>query len=300
MTPSSLGFIGAGVVGGALARRLAEAGYPVIAVASRRAETAEALAAAVPGCAAFPSPNDVAGKADVVFLTTPDDAIASVAASTTWRPGQAVVHCSGALSVDALAPAVEAGAQVGSFHPLQTFASLEQALANLAGTTFALEGELPLLSILQDMAEALGGRSVLVRSEDKVLYHAAAVLTSNYTVTLLQQATELWEAFGRTKDEALAALMPLLHGTVANLESLGLPAALTGPISRGDLATVANHLEALESFPDIAPVYRALGEATIPIAYAKGRLDRQTAELLLQLLRRETLPAEKSAVSVAS
>jgi len=295
MTPSSgnkptIGFVGAGVVGGALARRLAEAGYPVVAVASRSFGSAVALAAAVPGCAALGSLDDVAAKADVVFITTPDDAIASVAASTAWRAGQAVVHCSGALSVDVLAPAARAGVRVGSFHPLQTFASLDRALVSLTGTTFVLEGDdLPLLSTLQDMAEALGGRSVLLRSEDKVLYHAAAVLSSNYVVTLLQQAAELWEAFGRTKEEALTALLPLLRGTAANLESLGLPAALTGPISRGDLITVAKHLEALESFPDVAAVYRTLAEATVPIALAKGRLAPDIAASLIQLLHRQPM-----------
>jgi len=295
MTPSSgnkptIGFVGAGVVGGALARRLAEAGYPVVAVASRSFGSAVALAAAVPGCAALGSLDDVAAKAEVVFITTPDDAIASVAASTAWRAGQAVVHCSGALSVDVLAPAARAGVRVGSFHPLQTFASLDRALVSLTGTTFVLEGDdLPLLSTLQDMAEALGGRSVLLRSEDKVLYHAAAVLSSNYVVTLLQQAAELWEAFGRTKEEALTALLPLLRGTAANLESLGLPAALTGPVSRGDLITVAKHLEALESFPDIAAVYRALAEATVPIALAKGRLAPDIAASLIQLLHRQPM-----------
>jgi predicted short-subunit dehydrogenase-like oxidoreductase (DUF2520 family) len=295
MTPSSgnkptIGFVGAGVVGGALARRLAEAGYPVVAVASRSFGSAVALAAAVPGCAALGCLDDVAAKAEVVFITTPDDAIASVAASTAWRAGQAVVHCSGALSVDVLAPAARAGVRVGSFHPLQTFASLDRALVSLTGTTFVLEGDdLPLLSTLQDMAEALGGRSVLLRSEDKVLYHAAAVLSSNYVVTLLQQAAELWEAFGRTKEEALTALLPLLRGTAANLESLGLPGALTGPVSRGDLITVAKHLEALESFPDIAAVYRTLAEATVPIALAKGRLAPDIAASLIQLLHRQPM-----------
>jgi predicted short-subunit dehydrogenase-like oxidoreductase (DUF2520 family) len=254
------------------------------------------VAEAIPGCTAYETAGAVAFEADFVFITTPDDAIGSVASATAWRAGQSVVHCSGALSAEVLAPAADAGAQVGSFHPLQTFASLERALANLAGATFALEGEIPLLNTLQDMAEALGGRSVLVRSEDKVLYHAAAVMASNYTVTLVQQATELWEAFGREPEEALVALLPLLRGTVSNLETLGLPAALTGPVSRGDLATIANHLEALESFPTIAPVYRALAEATIPIALDKGRLDARTAESLLRMLRsRQTQSAERHA-----
>lgn len=280
----AVGFIGAGIVGTALAVRLAGAGYSVVAVASRTKASAERLASLVAGCRAYDTAQDVADAAELVFLTTPDDAVAAVASSVQWRQGQSVVHCSGALSLDVLEPAARAGAAVGSFHPLQTFATWERAVELIPGSTFALEAQEPLLSELKALASALGGRAIELREDAKALYHAAAVLTSNYTVTLLHLATGLWREFGYERDAALPALLPLLRGTISNVESLGLAKALTGPISRGDRATVERHLEALAAFPLTSAAYRVLAEATIPLALEKGRLSPERAQELAALL----------------
>jgi predicted short-subunit dehydrogenase-like oxidoreductase (DUF2520 family) len=267
-----LGFIGAGVTGSALARCLAGAGYSVVAVASRTAASAEKLAERLKGCRALADAQAVADVAELVFITTPDGAIAEVAAQVRWRPGVWVVHVSGAESLDVLEPARRAGAAVGSIHPLQTFADAEQAVASIPGSTFALEGEGPLLACLREMALALGGRAIELRPQDKALYHLSAVLVSNYVVTLVDTAAKLWEHFGVEQDSAREALLPLLQGTVNNLRRLGLPDALTGPIARGDLGTVRRHLEALEaSAPDLLPVYRELGLRAIPVATALWR-----------------------------
>ena len=115
-----LGFIGAGTVGNALAVRLVGRGYPVVAVSSRSRTSAQRLAGAVNGCQVFGSSQAVADSAELVFITTPDDAIASVAAEVQWQTGQNVVHCSGADSAESLEPARKLGANVGAFHPLQT------------------------------------------------------------------------------------------------------------------------------------------------------------------------------------
>lgn len=283
-----LGFIGAGVTGHAFARCLHEAGYPVVAVASRSFESAQALAARIEGCRAFPEPQAVADAADLVIITTPDDAIESVAAGLRWRPGVWVVHASGAASLDVLEPAREAGAHVGSIHPLQAFASADQAVAAMPGSTFALEGEGPLLGCLKEMVAALGGRWVHLRPEDKVLYHAAAVIASNYAVTLTKAAADLWERFGEEPASAVRALLPLLEGTVRNIREIGLPDCLTGPIVRGDVGTVRKHIEALEtSAPHLLPAYRELGLLTVPIALAKGRIGEAEAGELRALLESE-------------
>jgi predicted short-subunit dehydrogenase-like oxidoreductase (DUF2520 family) len=297
-----LGFIGAGTTGGAFARCLAGAGYPVVAVASRTSASAERLAGRLKGCRAVADPQAVAAVADLVFITTSDDVIAEVAAQVRWRPGVWVVHVSGAESLDVLEPARRAGAAVGSIHPLQTFADAEQAVASMPGSTFALEGEGPLLACLRDMALALGGRAIELRPQDKALYHLAAVLVSNYVVTLMDVATGLWQQFGVDQDSATEALLPLLQGTVNNLRRLGLPDALTGPIARGDLGTVRRHLEALEaSAPDLLPAYRELGLRTIAVATAlaekrsrlgrSGGLQREQAEALRRLLAAEAVAA---------
>ncbi len=279
-----LGFIGAGTVGTALAVRLSGTGYPVVAVSSRSRASAQRLEQAVKGCRVFDS-QGVADSAELVFITTPDDAIARVASQIKWHPGQGVVHCSGADSTDILQPAKKSGAQVGVFHPLQTFASVKQAMENIPGSTIALEAGEPLLKTLKEMATALGGHWVELKAGDKVLYHAAAVIACNYMVTLVKLATDLWQTFNVPPQKATQALLPLLRGTIHNIETVGIPQCLTGPVARGDVGTIRKHLDALEqAAPHLVSAYRELGLQTIPIALAKGRINQNQAEELRVIL----------------
>jgi len=281
------GFIGAGTTGTALAVQLSQRGCQVVAVSSRSLTSAEKLASRVSGCLVCKGAQEVADTARFVFITTPDDAIAKVAAEVQWHEKQHVVHCSGAHSVDILEPARQYGANTGCFHPLQTFASVEQAIDNVPGSTFALEAEEPLLTILKDMATALEGDVVVLKAGDKVLYHAAAVFACNYLVTLVKLATDLWRTFGVPPAQATKALMPLLQGTLSNIENVGLPNCLTGPIARGDLGTIGRHLDALEKGnQSVLGIYKELGLQTIPISLAKRKIDSQRAEELQALLKR--------------
>jgi predicted short-subunit dehydrogenase-like oxidoreductase (DUF2520 family) len=281
-----IGFIGTGTVGTALAVRLSDKGYPVVAVYSREKQSAQRLAEQVPGCSAYENAQATADNADLIFITTPDDAIAQVASDIQWHRGQGVVHCSGADSLGILEPAKRHGAFVAGFHPLQTFASVAHAIENIPGSTFAIEAEEPLLSLLKDMAHALGGNWVRLAAGDKVVYHAAAVIACNYLVTLVKLSTDLWHSFGVGTPEATQALLPLLRGTLNNIQNVGIPKCLTGPIARGDLGTVEKHIAALElSAPDILPTYRELGRQTIPISLAKGKIDKSRAKELQTLLK---------------
>ncbi len=284
-TPT-IGFIGAGTTGTALAVRLAQRGYDIVAVSSRSLTSAEKLAARITGCKVQTRAQDVADIAQLVFITTPDDVIPKVAAEIQWHNQQFVVHCSGAHSTDILAPAKVGGSNTGCFHPLQTFASIDQAIENIPGSTFAIEAEEPLLSILREMSTALEGDWVILKPGDKVLYHAAAVFACNYLVSLVKLSTDLWQTFGVSPDQATKALMPLLRGTLSNIGNVGLPNCLTGPIARGDLGTIRKHLEALERrSPDLLDTYKMLGLHTIPIALAKGKIDSKRAEEMRDLLK---------------
>lgn len=282
----TIGFIGAGTTGTALAVRLSQRGYQVAGVSSRSLASAERLAARVRnGCRVFSKAQDVANIAQLIFITTPDDIISEVAAEVKWRDKQYVVHCSGAHSVDILEPARQKGADVGCFHPLQTFASVDQAIENIPGSTFAIEAEEPLLVVLEEMAKALDGNPVILKAGDKVLYHVAAVFACNYLVTLVKLAADLWQTFNLSPAQATRALMPLLRGTLSNIENIGLPGCLTGPITRGDLGTIERHLEALrKQMPALLDIYKALGQQTVPIALAKGRIDSKRGEELIALL----------------
>jgi predicted short-subunit dehydrogenase-like oxidoreductase (DUF2520 family) len=280
-----IGFIGAGTVGTALAITLHERGYAVTAVASRSKSSADRLASRVPECKSFEDKQSVADVAELVFITTPDDVIGQVVSELKCHPGQSIVHCSGAHSLDVLEPAKRDGAQVGAFHPLQTFANVAHAIKNIPGSTFALEAEGELLQTLKNMAQDLDGTWVKLSAGDKVLYHAAAVVACNYLVTLMQMATDLWQTFDVSTPEATRSLLPLLRGTLNNIENIGLPNCLTGPIARGDLGTIKKHLEALDkSAPALLSAYRELGLQTIPIALGKGKIDKSRAEEMRQLL----------------
>jgi len=277
-----IGFIGAGKVGGALALKLSEKGYEVVAVASRSFSSAERLAANISSCRPYSTPQEVADVATLVFITTPDDAVSSVQEGIDWHPGQWVVHTSGALPVSVLQRARSRGGLTGGFHPLQTFA--EATGENLSGSTFALEAEEPLLSSLKEIALALGGNYVVVSSEDRALYHITGVLASNYVVTLMGLADEIWRRLGLSAS-GVDSLLPLMRGTVENLARIGLPDALTGPIARGDVGTIQKHLQALKlRMPELASIYSELGLNTIPISLEKGVIDEAKAQELEKVL----------------
>ncbi len=280
-----IGFIGTGTVGTALAVRLGSKGYPVVAASDKTLSSTQRFASMVPGCRTYQQNQDVVDNSELVFITTPDDAIAPVAASLKWHSGQSAVHCSGAASLDILAPAKADGAEIGAMHPLQTFAGVSNAIDNIPGSTFGIEAGEPLLSTLQEIADALECSWVKLDASDKVLYHAAAVLASNYCVTLVKLATDLWKSFGIEPKQATQALLPLLQGTINNIGNIGIPECLTGPIARGDTGTISKHISALElSAPDALSAYLEMGLQTIPIALAKGKIDKETADALQKLL----------------
>jgi predicted short-subunit dehydrogenase-like oxidoreductase (DUF2520 family) len=279
-----IGFIGAGIVGTALATRLSQKECRIVAVSSRNLTSAERLASSLPHCHPCSSPQEVADATELIFITTPDDVIARVAREVHWHPGKSVVHCSGVHSIDILKPAKQAGANIGSFHPLQTFASIKQAVENLPGSTFALEAEEPLLSTLRKLASFLDGAWIELKPGDKVIYHAAAVFAGNYMVTLVKLATDLWQTLGVPPEKATKALIPLLQGTLNNIDNIGLPDCLTGPVSRGDLGTISKHLTALKANnSSLLTTYKELGLHTSPIALKKGKIDEYKAEELKAL-----------------
>ncbi len=261
-----IAFIGAGRVAGMLAPAFASLGYPVPAVASRSPESAQRIASLVPGCRAV-SPQDAAA-AEVVFITTSDSAVADVAASVAWRAGQGVVHCSGALTCEPLGPARAAGANVGSWHPFQTFGGE----TTLAGVTFGIEAEGDLLAFLERLASEVGGYPLRVPAEARALYHAASVLSCGYLTTLLGEARTLWTRAGLPPEQAFQAIARIASSTLANIERFGAETALTGPTSRGDAGTVRLHLDSVRNVaPELLPLYREICLRSVELAREAGR-----------------------------
>jgi predicted short-subunit dehydrogenase-like oxidoreductase (DUF2520 family) len=283
--PPLIGIIGAGAVGTALGAALSRAGWPVVAVASRDEGRRERFRALVPGVRAFAEAAALLDDAELVLLTVPDDAIERLAGELRLYGGQALVHTSGVLGAEVLEPARAAGTQVGSFHPLVAFADTERAIAALRGATLAVEGDDQLAGLLADMAEAVGATAVRLQPGSKAAYHAAAVLAAGGFVALLDAIAELGRSAGLDEAGSLAVYGNLIEQTLGNARALGIRAALTGPMTRGDVGTLERHLAALARFaPDALPLYRAAAEREIALAEARGSLAPHAAESMRHLL----------------
>lgn len=281
-----IGVIGAGHVGTALGVAISRAGWPVAAVASRDPARRARFRALVPA-AHEASLEALPDEVDLVLLTVPDDALPGVAAGLRLYGGQAIVHTSGALPASVLAPAQAAGTQAASFHPLVAFADLERSLDALHGATIALEGDAELLRLLAELATDLGAQPVLLPPGGKAAYHAAAVLAAGGFIGLLDAIAELGRGAGLDEEGSLAIYAPLIRQSLANAEDLGIARALTGPLLRGDLGTVRDHLAAMRRLaPGALELYRAAARREIAIAEARGELPTARADELRALIGR--------------
>ena len=279
--PPIIGIVGAGAVGTALGVALSRAGWPIHAVASRDPGRRERFRSLVEVSRVFADPEPLLDEVELVILAVPDDAIGPLAASLRLYGGQAIIHTSGALGVEVLAPAMAAGTQVGGFHPLVAFADTERAVAALHGATVAIEGDDQLATMLADMAEAIGATPVRLAPGSRAAYHAAAVLAAGGFIALLDAIAELGRVAGLDEAGSLAIYGPLIEGTLANAQALGIRAALTGPMTRGDVGTLRSHLAMLEAHaPDVLDLYTAAARREIDLALARGTLAPEDAETM--------------------
>ena len=208
----------------------------------------------------------------VIILAVPDDAIRPLAGvladAGTIGSQQVVLHLSGVHGQEALGPLVGSRAALGSLHPLQTISDPERATERLKGAWAAVEGMPRAVEAAERLAQDVGLRPFRIASQAKPMYHAGAVFASNYFVVVEAVAQRLLRHAGLTDAEAWQALRPLVEGTLENLARLGPVGALTGPVARGDEATVRRHVEALTQ--DDAALYRVLGRAALELAQKRG------------------------------
>jgi predicted short-subunit dehydrogenase-like oxidoreductase (DUF2520 family) len=276
--PPVIGIVGAGAVGTALGVALDRGGWPIHAVASRDPDRRERFRRLVDGARGFAEPTALIEEVELIVLAVPDDAVATLAGSLRMYSGQAMIHTSGALGAEVLAPAMAAGTQVGAFHPLVAFADTERAVAALHGATVAIEGDDQLAALLARMAEAVGATAVRLAPGSKAAYHAAAVLAAGGFVALLDAIAELGRVAGLDEAGSLAIYGPLVEQTLGNARALGIRQALTGPITRGDRGTLTAHLAALAVHaPGVLPLYRAAAAREIDLAEDRGALTPDAA-----------------------
>ena len=285
----TVAIIGAGRVGGVIGKLLAKAGFAVSAIVCRTPQSAEKAQKFIGSGNAMTDPVKAVATADIIFITTPDGAIKSVcdriAAEKGFRPGSLVIHTSGAHTLDLLDSAKNLGAQRAVIHPLQSLPGMEQGAKNLPGSYFRIEADPEAIQTARELVQVLGGIELALpkwRSDQQsaALYHAGAVAVSNYFVALIEYGLRFYQELGADKQQALQAVLPLIKGTLGNIEALGTTKALTGPIARGDGETIRGHIQAMEErLPDLLPLYRELAKQTIAIARERGLDEAKIREL---------------------
>lgn len=280
--------IGLGKVGTAIGYLLNKSGHKIIAV-SDTSSAAMKNALLYTGGKAFRDPKKAVMEADCILIATPDDIIASACneiADSKLIKDKFVFHMSGAGGLDLLDTAKKAGAVIASIHPVQSFSSIDTAIKNIPGSIFGVTADKKAKRQAQAIVRDLKGIPISISPDQKPLYHAAACFASNYLVSLLNVVETIYESIGISNTNAQKAYLPLIYGTLKNVEISGSIQALTGPIARGDTGTIKKHITAINNTqPQYSSIYSALGLATTDIAQKKGTLSSKQAKIINDLLK---------------
>lgn len=280
------GIIGAGIVGTTIAVLLNDAGWECIGVNTRSNKSYGRFCSYLP--TTHLSLSELVEGTDILFITTQDDSIKEVAIQLTKekanRPGQTWVHCSGSLRSEIMRQDQDLPVGYLSIHPLQAFANIDRALQLIPGTHFGIEGDCQESEKLGEaLVKILGGVPHKIDPTQKTLYHAGAVVASNYLVSLAYLAVKLFERAGINKADALESLLPLMAGSYHNIEKIGLPDALTGPIARGDTEVVSKHLQEIPI--ELKEIYKGLGRLALELGEERNALigERYSQKVLDEL-----------------
>lgn len=286
--------IGAGQVGQTLGRLLHRSGkYKVVGVWDRNATHAWAAVSFIgPGVRIYKDKKEAVQAADIIFITTPDDVIENIcreifSGANSDSNDKIVIHCSGSQSSGILKSAKRhQGVYIASFHPMQTFADKAETAGNFKGTYCVYEGEPRALPAVKGIIRTLGGRPVKIKARDKTLYHIGCVFASNYLVAILKASGEFLKCCGLKNQDMLKSVQPLVNSSLRNIIALGPTAALTGPIARGDVRTIKNHVRSIrKNMPAYLPLYKELARQTVRIARDKKSITKSQGLGLQKELR---------------
>jgi predicted short-subunit dehydrogenase-like oxidoreductase (DUF2520 family) len=280
-----IGLVGAGRVGATIAAALARAGHEIVAATGVSDESRARAARLLPDVPLLAA-DEVVAAAEFVLLAVPDDVlralVAGLADTDAWRSGQMLAHTSGAQGLGVLDPAAARGVTPFALHPVMTFTGRPEDLDRLLGATWGVTANEDMRPVAELLVVEMGGEPVWVPESARPLYHASLTIASNHLVTLVNDALGLLDGAGVAEPARLAA--PLLSASLDNVLRLG-DGALTGPVVRGDVATVAAHVATLDrEAPDVLPAYRAMARRTAERARDAGRLSAARADEVLAVL----------------
>lgn len=270
---ATIAIVGAGRLGRTLARRLRELDWKIGVVVARSQVSARFAVRAIGAGHPQAGVGTRVLNSTIILIATPDKAIHEVAlrlariGGEEWR-GKVVLHTSGALDERELSPLAKLGASTGAMHPLQTFSG--RASTPLDGVVFAIQGDSHAQRAARRIARAVGGFPVSLRASAKPAYHAAGTFASPYLLAIIQCAIRILMRSGFSRRRAKMALVPLIRQTLANFDRFGAREAWTGPIARGDFATVVRHQQALAGWPrEVRDAYAALARLSARLLAAR-------------------------------
>ena len=283
---SPIGVIGAGNVGTALAVALDKSGYDVVSVASRTFASAVKLSDRVSNSKPELDTQKTVDVSKVVFVTTPDDSILSVLNALKFRDGQLIIHCSGVSSLRLFEDAnLPNGVFRACFHPIQSFASINDDDDFFEHITIGIEGTSYIKEFLQKICADFGANFVELRPEDKSIYHLSGVLMGGLLSEYVAMCAELWVSFGLSREQGVKALLPMMKQVSNNIEKYGIPNAVAGPFARGDVGTISKHIQAISKYkPDLLPFYCHLSMQGLQFVEEKNQLDSDVIHQMRNML----------------
>ncbi len=288
---NKISIIGCGKVGTALAVFLSKAGYKIAGLSSKTIDSARKTAKNSGSGTIFNNPEDAAKMGDIIFITTPDNIIEKICSNITkkniLKKKTIIFHCSGALSSKILISAIKKDLYTGSIHPLQSFAPYKKNQKSpFKGINISIEGGKEAREKGKEIVNNLEAFFFTIPTKAKILYHTAAVVASNYLVTLENFALHLLYKAGLSENRAYEILEPLIYGTLNNIKNRGIKNSLTGPIAREDIQIVSSHIKDINKYcPEFSPLYKLLGKHTLEIAQAKKKMDSKNIEQFLKMFQ---------------
>lgn len=270
----TISIVGPGNLGSALALTLSAADYQLrfLAVRQPRAASKNARDLAKRVNARLVALDKESLDSDIVWLTVPDDEIApvarSLAKSQNWK-NKIIFHSSGALTSEELLPLRKLGARAASVHPMMTF--VRATAPEMAGVSFAIEGDTAAVRAARRIVEDLGANAFVIDKRKKVLYHAFGSFASPLVIALLASMEQVALAAGIRRGDIKPIMTPLLWQTLCNYLKKDAASAFSGPLVRGDVATIKRHLAELKQLPEVRQVYIALATASLQQLPVKNR-----------------------------